>query len=71
VGLLSDLLVPRFAAESLRYALIAPVCLLPIMAGVLLAIVRTLPGDLRLAGVLVDDIRGSIAAAPSVVHRES
>jgi predicted MFS family arabinose efflux permease len=61
VGLLSDLLAPTLGREALRYALLAPVCLLPVMAIALRTATKTLSVDLRAAGVQV----GSQAAGQS------
>jgi predicted MFS family arabinose efflux permease len=52
VGLLSDLLTPVLGAEALRYALLAPICLLPVMSVALYAAARSLPDDLRAVGAL-------------------
>lgn len=49
VGVLSDLLLPTLGAQSLRYALLAPVALIPFMALVLNAAARALPRDLQYA----------------------
>jgi predicted MFS family arabinose efflux permease len=46
VGLLSDVLVPAYGTESLRYALLAPACMLPVMSIVLYAAARALPENL-------------------------
>ncbi len=46
VGVVSDLLTPTFATESLRYALMVPIALLPIMAILLWLSARQLPHDL-------------------------
>jgi len=50
VGLLSDALAPSLGTESLRYALLAPTCALPIMIVALLAAARSLPRDLDAIG---------------------
>jgi predicted MFS family arabinose efflux permease len=50
VGMLSDILQPLFGAEALRYALIAPLCLMPVMAVTAYAASNTLLGDLSTAG---------------------
>lgn len=47
VGALSDWLMPSLGVESLRYAFLVPVCLLPVMALVLYAAARALPQDLQ------------------------
>lgn len=54
VGLLSEILTPSLGLQALRYALLAPVCLLPVMVMVLLAAAKALPNDLRAAGVQVE-----------------
>jgi predicted MFS family arabinose efflux permease len=46
VGVLSDLLLPRFGSEALRYAFIVPISLLPAMAWVLYAASRSCADDL-------------------------
>jgi predicted MFS family arabinose efflux permease len=51
VGLLSDLLAPSFGTQSLRYALLAPVCTIPLMVVALYAIAKRLPADLAAVGV--------------------
>lgn len=53
VGLLSDRLAPSFGVQALRYALLAPICLLPIMVIALYAAARELPNDLQAAGARV------------------
>lgn len=52
VGTLSDVLAPALGAESLRYALIAPVCLLPLMAVAINAAANALPGDLGVGNAI-------------------
>jgi hypothetical protein len=47
VGSLSDLLTPFLGIESLRYALLLPIAVLPAIALVLYAASRALPTDLR------------------------
>jgi len=47
VGLLSDLLVPSFGSHALRYALLLPVCLVPLSAWALHAATRELRHDLK------------------------
>lgn len=49
VGLLSDLLMPSLGVQSLRYALLLPICLLPVMALVFYASAQALPKDLKAA----------------------
>lgn len=56
VGLLSDLLTPSLGSVALRYALLVPSCLIPLMAILLYAAANTLPADLRAMGVDVDDV---------------
>jgi predicted MFS family arabinose efflux permease len=51
VGLLSDLLAPSLGTESLRYALLAPVCVIPLMVVALCAIAKHRPTDLAAVGV--------------------
>lgn len=46
VGLLSDLLSPSLGRDSLRYALLAPVCLLPLSVFALRAAAKTISTDL-------------------------
>jgi predicted MFS family arabinose efflux permease len=46
VGLLSDALAPSLGRESLRYALLAPICLVPAMVFILYAAAKSLPSDL-------------------------
>jgi hypothetical protein len=50
VGLLSDSLAPTLGTESLRYALLAPVCLIPVMVIMLYMCAKTLPNDLKAIG---------------------
>lgn len=47
VGLVSDLLAPLLGAQALRYALLVPISLVPMMAVVLYAAARTSRNDLR------------------------
>jgi MFS family permease len=49
VGLLSDKLTPSLGMEALRYALLAPICLLPLMVIALCAAAGKLPADLKAA----------------------
>jgi MFS family permease len=51
VGALSDFLAPSFGPQSLRYALIAPICLIPVMSIVLYRAARALPNDLNAPGI--------------------
>jgi predicted MFS family arabinose efflux permease len=51
VGALSDLLTPRFGQDALRYAFLAPICLLPAMAYVLNEASKTAAADLHRMGV--------------------
>lgn len=53
VGLLSDYLTPSFGAQGLRYALLVPMCLLPVMVVVLYLAARALPHDLKVAGTRI------------------
>jgi hypothetical protein len=46
VGALSDVLSASLGEESLRYALLAPVCLIPLLGCTLYAAARSLPADL-------------------------
>lgn len=46
VGLLSDAFAPTFGAQALRYAMIAPVCLIPVMVLTLYTAAKNLPADL-------------------------
>lgn len=57
VGLLSDLLAPSLGSVTLRYALVIPACLIPVMAILICAAAQTLPADLRALGVEVDEAR--------------
>jgi predicted MFS family arabinose efflux permease len=54
VGLLSDMLTPWFGIDALRYALLVPLCLLPVMACALYAASKVLNADLAAAGARVD-----------------
>lgn len=47
IGLLSDILTPSLGAEALRYALLAPVSLLPVIAIILYAMGKSLRSELR------------------------
>lgn len=47
VGLLSDSLTPSLGAEALRYALLLPVALLPLLAFLFYNAAQALPNDLR------------------------
>jgi predicted MFS family arabinose efflux permease len=49
VGMLSDVMTPSFGNEALRYALLVPIALIPIMAIPLYWATRTLPNDLNAA----------------------
>lgn len=53
VGVLSDLLTPSFGTEALRYALLLPACLLPLLIAALYRIGRALAHDLRAVGVSI------------------
>lgn len=50
VGLLSDALTPSYGAEGLRYALLAPLGVLPLMVITLFVAARALPNDLKAVG---------------------
>jgi predicted MFS family arabinose efflux permease len=50
VGVLSDLLVPAVGGEALRYALVAPTCLLSLMAIALFMAAKAAPKDLVTSG---------------------
>jgi hypothetical protein len=52
VGVLSDMLLPRFGSGALRYALVVPICFVPVMVYALFAAARALPGDLKAVGAL-------------------
>jgi predicted MFS family arabinose efflux permease len=52
VGMLSDLLAPSLGSNALRYALLAPVCLLPIMPLLLYRVSVVLERDLVATGAL-------------------
>jgi len=47
MGVLSDSLRPLFGAEALRYALLIPLCLLPLMAAALGMAARSVANDLK------------------------
>lgn len=51
VGVLSDALTPSFGAESLRYALLGPVCVIPVMVLALHQIANRMPEDLAAVGL--------------------
>lgn len=53
VGLLSDALTSALGAQALRWALLAPVCLIPVMAMALYAAANTVQGDLKTVGARV------------------
>lgn len=55
VGLLSDILAPSLGVEALRWALLLPICLLPVMVIALYAAAKALPTDLRATGTQVED----------------
>lgn len=50
VGLVSDLLAPSLGMESLRYAMLVPIALLPVMILTLYAAAKALPNDLAAMG---------------------
>lgn len=51
VGLMSDLLTPTFGVEALRYAMLAPLVLFPILVLLIYTATKSLPRDLHAAGV--------------------
>lgn len=53
VGALSDLLTPSFGAEALRYALLAPLSLIPVAVIASYASAGTLPADLGTVGIQI------------------
>jgi hypothetical protein len=53
VGYLSDILAPTLGAQSLRYALVVPICLLPTLVVALYSAGNSFPDDLRRAGAFV------------------
>lgn len=53
VGLLSDLLAPSLGIEALRYAMLLPICLLPVLSFLFFRAALALPNDLRAAGTEV------------------
>lgn len=53
VGVLSDLLAPAFGGKALRYAMLLPIALLPLLAFFFYLAARSLAGDLRAAGSTV------------------
>lgn len=55
VGVASDLLTPVFGDEALRYALVIPACLLPVMAVVLYSAANALRTDLENQAALAPD----------------
>lgn len=55
VGVLSDELTPIFGVEALRFALLAPICLLPVLVFALYAAAKALPGDLERVKAPIDD----------------
>lgn len=59
VGLLSDILEPSLGTGALRYALLAPIGLVPVLAILYYAAGKTLPRDLRAAD---RQIAGSVGA---------
>jgi MFS family permease len=56
VGLLSDILATSLGVEALRYALLLPICLLPVMVIALFAAAKTSPHDLRSAGTEIESV---------------
>jgi predicted MFS family arabinose efflux permease len=47
VGVVSDALTPALGAHALRYALLAPICLMPVVILMLVVATKTLPSELR------------------------
>jgi MFS family permease len=62
VGVFSDVLVPSLGEEALRYALLAPIGLIPVMAISLYAAARALPKDVSPIGTKVEE--NSLLVAP-------
>lgn len=62
IGVLSDLWTPTLGSHALRYALIAPICVIPVIAVTVFAAARALPNDLRNAGTAVEESRQSVRA---------
>jgi hypothetical protein len=54
VGVLSDALASSFKVESIRYALLLPVAMLPVLMTTLFAVSKTFGQDLKDAGVSVN-----------------
>jgi predicted MFS family arabinose efflux permease len=59
VGLLSDLFAPVLGTEALRYALIAPICLIPVLTVALYAAARVVKKDLAV-------IEGQAESSPTI-----
>lgn len=56
VGWLSDMLVPSLGLEALRYALLVPTALVPVMAMTLYEAAKQLPVDLSSLGAQVENV---------------
>jgi predicted MFS family arabinose efflux permease len=69
VGLLSDGLMPAFGAEALRYALLAPVCLMPILVLVMSTASKTLRRDLQRVGARWDGTSGDVMSAEEALAK--
>jgi predicted MFS family arabinose efflux permease len=67
VGLLSDFLSPSLGTDALRYAMLAPIAVLPLMVVVLYRAALALPKDLRAMGARVrDDTAAAASKLPQV-----
>lgn len=66
VGLLSDFLAPVLGVESLRYALLAPACFLPVLAALAYMAAKSLSVDLQPSGARsVGERDASVVHAPN------
>jgi predicted MFS family arabinose efflux permease len=69
VGVLSDVLAPSMGVESLRYALLVPICLILVMVIALVVAARALREDLEAVGARVDDgPTTAVATARAISH---
>lgn len=69
VGLLSDFLAPLLGREALRYAMLLPVCMLPVMAIALYAAGKALPDDLEASSARVEgDFHALTGTSASVAN---
>lgn len=59
VGIISGMLKPSLGADSLRYALLVPTVLFPILIATLFRAARQLPTDLRAVGAAVEGLPGA------------